>query len=191
MNLNYAECRNNLIEKYNVIGMIGEGIKPISVESSCALNTYVVGDVLRTMCKSPKSNLYNEVQTDGGIILHLTEKGVQYLKNNIHSMIDEYKTFISTDNICAENEFEGMNDIPLKSKFVAKNTSIDALVNADLVNKNGVAVLVEKDNHKNSLLNQNAYGSTSANLSEDLMYANSLDEAIIGPRKSIKSSRFY
>ncbi|MFP4568313.1 MAG: hypothetical protein ACLFN8_05200 [Candidatus Woesearchaeota archaeon] len=192
MNLMNGNCRENLVDKYNVIGLVGDGILPIEVGRGCALSAYVVGDVLKAMCRSPSLKLYDEEPTEAGLVLKLTSKGVSYLKNNINAMVAEYKSVIAEEDLvdCDKNDLltDAVSDIYLMSEAQRTNISLDNLASsADIIQKNGVAIVVSGDS-KNKLLNQNTYGSTSHNLAEDVMYLGSVDESIVGSRNLINRS---
>lgn len=165
MALTLKDCRENLVDKYNVLGLQGKNIDFISVEND--LNKYVVGDVLKTMCRAPSLNLFENIFQENSqkpIILQLTKSGEAYLKNNIDNMIKEYNKFNNID-VDDGDDFIFLHDIYSNNK--------------DLRRSNGLASIVDRsDNLIHSFGHNNTFSSSPVHISGDSVHKRDRDKYI-------------
>lgn len=163
MALTLNDCRENLVEKYNISGMQGDNVEFLPVEDG--LIKYVIGDVLKTMCKSPSSSLIkNDLVENSGVpvTLQLTKKGEAYLRNNIDAMIKEYNKF---NGGVSDEGFIFFSDISSDNK--------------DLTSDNGLASIVNKsDNSPYSFAHVNSFSSSPVYPSGDGVHKRTRDKYV-------------
>ena len=140
-------------------------------EDPSGLNAYVVGDVLRTMCRSPSTELLKEMPTgEYPIILELTPKGIDFLKKNVNDLIKEHSKLIYRDEPGTIDDFfeieTNFNTDP-KIKSEKKKVYLEE-ERLDITQMNGSYKLVLKSPiDVNSLINQNIISSAPVHTVSD------------------------